>query len=536
MQIRRRKHERTVLVPGQVVEGRDRYEVGDIIGEGGWAVVYDAMSSRQQRVALKEFLPGGTVLEREHTKRFFLRERDVLWRLRSHPHLPDLIEAFSQDGMRYLAMEYVSGESLRERLDRQAPLPPDEVASLSLQLARAAASLHADGVVHHDIKPENVKTRPTGIAVLLDFGSARTASETLGSVRDKQEATGDAQSAGLNLAVEQLGMEPIVGTPGYMAPEIREMVETETFCSRPSLDVFSLGCTIYELATGNRLNQDDVDAKNEAAIDKAIQEIRAVAPYLAPAIAQALKLDPTERLRTAGELLAGLSEVIPPRPATRRVALELDISAGVGEAEQTLTITNAGGGTLEGLVRATAPWLGLRRPDGTRTTTLGFSGNLVLVRVVADMAMAAGCQPAPEGIVVETAQGSVAVACTLTGSEAGPMRLVARPTQVTLSITAQIVQQISVNVRNEGRSAGGIAVSVSPPGMLDVSPQQVYLPPKAGADFRIRPLLMARSGTRFAQVSFVADSGESRAVVGVTVRASAGLLQDISDRLFRHRN
>src|SRR5574340_208554 len=136
MQVRRRRYDRTVLVPGQTLTGQDSYRVTDVIGEGGYSVVYSAASSRNVPVAIKEFIPGVTVTERQELHETYLHEREVLWGLRLDPHLPALVEAFSADGMNYLVQEFVPGESLQDRMNRLGPVPPSEVAPLVLQLAQ----------------------------------------------------------------------------------------------------------------------------------------------------------------------------------------------------------------------------------------------------------------------------------------------------------------------------------------------------------------------------------------------------------------
>ena len=512
MQVRRRRYDRTVLVPGQTLQSQERYAVGEEIGEGGYAIVYSATTSKGQRVALKEFIPGNSVVEREQVRRLFLRERDVLWGLRMHPHLPDLIEAFSQDGLHYLVLEFVEGESLRERIDREGPIPPDQVGPLSLQLTRAVASLHTHGIVHHDIKPGNVKLGPTGLAVLLDLGSARSVffpSEHLQPLL--RTAEGGAMGAG--------PATQITGTPGYMAPELREMVESNTLQSSYALDVFALGCSVYELVTGKRLAQSDIDAQNEAAIAQAVQEVKTLAPTLAGPVAGALKTQTRERYSSARELLAELTQVVPPRPAVRREILEFDLSSARGEVEQHLVITNAGGGTLTGTVRVLHPALSFRRPDGEDTHELHFEGNVCMARLLANVARAAASPEETGRIEVQTPHGQLQVTCRFLRAAIMPMRLVVQPARVTLTVTRQTVQQVQVRVRNDGGASGRVLATVSPPEMVLVTPGTTDIPPGDEVEFCVRPAIATlRPGTHTAIVTFCAESPGSSASIQVTLR------------------
>jgi hypothetical protein len=436
--------------------------------------------------------------------------------------LPGLIEAFSQDSMRYLALDFVAGESLRDQLDARGAFAPDEAGPLCLQVTRAVAALHAAGVVHHDVKPDNVKISSTGLAVLLDLGSARPA--------HREDSLPPPASMG------PLALEPITGTAGYMAPEMREMADAGMLRSHPSLDVFALGGTIYELVTGKRLSQEDIDSRNEGAIDIAVGEVASAMPTVAEAVAHALKLEPEQRCPSAQELLAELARGVPPKPATRRATLEFDVSAGIGEVEQTLVVTNAGGGRLAGVVRSNVPAVSLGRTDGGRASELSFTGNLAIVRVVAEAATAPAGEREPRGVTIHTDHGSLDVGCHFGRRVVGPARLTVRPSRATLAMTPQTVQQIMVKVRNEGLTAGRVLVRLARPNLLEVAPAEAHLFPGTEADFLIRPLLSARSGTHQTEVVFAVEHGESSAAVVVTVRVSGSPWRDISHRLFRQRN
>ncbi len=497
MQVRRRKYDRTILVPGQILEAQDKYEVGPVIGEGGYGVVYSAVSPMRGKVALKEFIPGATVAEREQLRDLYLRERDVLWQLRFHPHLPDLIEAFSQDGMRYLVLEFVPGESLRERLDREGALLPEEAGLLSLQLTRAVAALHARGLVHHDIKPANVKLGPTGLAVLLDLGSARA------------ETALDQPSNLVSRSATQLiygGASQIAGTVGYMAPELKEMVETDTLCSHCTLDVFALGCTVYEFVTGERLDQDRINNRDEQLVAEAVEKVRAQCPHLAAPVAQAIALSTSDRYASAREMLEELEQVIPPRPAFHRQRLDFQLSANRVEEEQLVLLTNAGGRRLTGTIRSEHPALTLRRTDGTTTEELPFNGNATLIRVVANGGRR-GEKEEMGDLIAETENGIARITCYVKREISAP-QLSVIPTRATLRVTRETLQQLTVRVTNAGGGAR-VVVQVTPRGAIEVTPSECDCPPVSEIAFRLRPNIGALSpGRHQVVVIFIPEGGE----------------------------
>jgi hypothetical protein len=499
------------LAPGQILEAQDKYEVGPVIGEGGYGVVYSAASSVRGMVALKEFIPGATVAEREQVRDLFVRERDVLWQLRFHPHLPDLIEAFTQDGMRYLVLEFVPGESLRERLDREGALPPEEAGLLSLQLTRAVAALHARGLVHHDIKPANVKLGPTGLAVLLDLGSARA-------------ETAYGQPSGLARSPTALlsyrGVSQIAGTAGYMAPELKEMVETDSLRSHCTLDVFALGCTIYELVTNQRLEQDRIDGRDEQLVAEAVQQVRVRCPHLVAPVAQALALSSGDRYATAREMLGELEQVVPPRPAFHRQRLDFRLSASHVEDEQIVLLTNAGGGRLAGRLRSECSALTLRRPDGATTDELTFSGNATLVRVVANGGRRGGGEEVGE-LIAKTEHGVAKITCHVQ-REMGPPQLSVTPSRATLRVTRETLQQLTVRVTNAGAGTR-VTAHVIPRGSVEVTPSECDCPPVAEIAFRIRPNLSAGAlspGRRQVTVTFVPEGAEASPPLHLTIEVA----------------
>jgi len=522
MQVRRRRYDRTVLAPGQVLRGQDGYQVGDVIGEGGYAVVYAAASSTSVAVAVKEFVPGSTLSDREKVRDLFVRERDVLWRLRLHPNLPDLIEAFSQDGMHYLVSEFIQGESLRERLRREGPIPAAEVGPLSLQLARALAALHAHGVVHHDVKPDNVVLSTAGLAMLLDLGSARFAATT----QDQPQVA--FQNSNVP-SQEASATEQVAGTDGYMAPELREMVEADRVSSNYALDVFAFGCTVYELLTNCRLRQSEIDARNADTISEVVRQVEKSCPELARPVGRALSLEVESRYASAQQLLAELEQVVPPKPAVRRQHLLFELSAGRDQVERSLTIHNAGGGTLSGSVHSLHPALSFRQPDNACSAEVPLEGNVTALRILAARTGVAAGKDEEGKILVRTPHGEVSVTCQISCAHRQPIALVASPSHATLLVTTETMQQLLVKLRNEGGEKGRVIARCSRPSLVELIPAEAHLPPGSETDFCVRPAIAAlRPGVHTVTVSFRSESGESESAVQVTIRVRGTPWHDAS--------
>jgi hypothetical protein len=199
----------------------DRYTIERELGRGGNATVYLAHDRKHRRpVAIKVLLPE--FVQSVRTERF-LREIDIAAPL-SHPHILPMHDSGEAAGCRYYVMPYAEGESLRERLRRDQPLPLQDGLRIAREVASALDYAHQRGVVHRDIKPENVLLQ-AGMAVVADFGIARALSTPSGQT------------------ITETGTQ--VGTPYYMSPE---QAAGETV--GPPSDVYSLGMMIHELLTG----------------------------------------------------------------------------------------------------------------------------------------------------------------------------------------------------------------------------------------------------------------------------------------------
>src|SRR5579862_4990442 len=175
------------------------YDIEGELGRGGMAVVYRARDTRLKRAVAVKLLPPELAFRGDIRSRF-LREAETAARL-SHPNIVLIYSVDERDGLVYFVMALVEGESVGDRVRRTGALPVAEARRILREVADALAYAHANGVVHRDIKPDNVLLdRASGRAMVTDFGIARAASEDGGGSR--LTATG-----------------AVIGTPAYMSPE-----------------------------------------------------------------------------------------------------------------------------------------------------------------------------------------------------------------------------------------------------------------------------------------------------------------------------
>src|SRR2546429_3936085 len=276
-------------------------------------VVYRALDARLERDVAVKVLPSGALVD-EAARRRFRQEALALAKL-SHPNICVIYDFDTQDGMNFLAMELVVGQSLAQKLDA-GPLPEKEVVSLGTQITAALEEAHERGIVHRDLKPGNILVTPKGQAKVMDFGLA----QLLRSQADLAAAQTFAETRGLS------------GTLPYMAPE---QLRGETPDARA--DIYSLGCVFYEMATGRRaFLEDSAPRLTDAILHQAPVGPRAVngrvSPQLEAIILKLLDKDPERRYQTARELRVDLERLrmpTTPIPETRdRKSTRLNSSHG----------------------------------------------------------------------------------------------------------------------------------------------------------------------------------------------------------------
>jgi serine/threonine protein kinase/tetratricopeptide (TPR) repeat protein len=270
---------------------RDRYVVEREAGRGGMATVFQARDRKLGReVAIKVVSPS--VMTAVAGERF-LREIRITAQLQ-HPNILSLIDSGEAAGLLYSVMPFVDGESLRERLLGER-LPVGEALLLAREVAEALDYAHRRGIIHRDIKPENILLS-NGHAVVADFGIAR--------------AIGLA--SGNSLTARGLP----IGTAAYMSPEQAQGATG----GDPRSDVYSLGCVLYEMLTGQMAfggaSLREVLAKQAGGQPTPLQTVRPEVPdAVAAIVARALAKRPEERYQTAGEMAADLRAAMgePPR-------------------------------------------------------------------------------------------------------------------------------------------------------------------------------------------------------------------------------
>ncbi len=270
------------------------YEILSPLGAGGMGEVYRARDSRLGREVAVKVLPQHLSSNSEVRARFE-REAKTVSAL-NHPNICVLFDVGREGDTDYLVMELIEGETLGHRIAK-GPLPINEVLKVGAQIADALDRAHRAGVVHRDLKPGNVMLTRSG-AKLMDFGLARGTG--LAGARSGSEASALTQSPTMAQPLTAEGS--IVGTFQYMAPEQLESREVDA-----RTDIWSLGCVLYEMATGKRAFEGATQASLISSImrdePRAMSELAPLSPPpFERTVKQCLAKDPMDRWQTAGDV------------------------------------------------------------------------------------------------------------------------------------------------------------------------------------------------------------------------------------------
>jgi serine/threonine protein kinase/Tol biopolymer transport system component len=265
------------------------YRIVRHLASGGMGEVYLARDTRNDRDVALKVLPRRFVADPERRRRFQSEVRTTSALV--HPNIVSVYEAGCEDGIDYLAMEYVAGKTLDRLIPREG-LKPRECLRYAGQIAAGLEYAHSKGVIHRDLKPGNIMVASDGAVRILDFGLARTI---------------DLDGQGPTLELTKTGV--VLGTVAYMSPEQAYGGKVDA-----RSDIFSFGSMLYEMVTGRRPFERGSVAATLAAVlhdPAAVPEtvVEDVPPAMSQVVSRCLEKDPGKRYQTAGELRGALDAV-----------------------------------------------------------------------------------------------------------------------------------------------------------------------------------------------------------------------------------
>lgn len=330
-----------------------RYEIRSQLGKGGMGEVYLAEDTRLHRKVALKILPLEVVSNQDRMRRFH-QEATTAAAL-NHANIAHVYEIDEVDGQHFIAMEFVEGVTLREKIHgEQTELP--KLLQLLQQVAEGLTKAHAADIVHRDLKPDNIMITPDGFAKILDFGLAKL-------VEPRQPASSSEDVTTILQQHSVSGM--ILGTLGYMSPE---QAQGQTNKTDHRSDIFSFGCILFEAATGRKAfeGKDRIDSLNKI-IREPVAPISKFNPG-APAdlqriVRRCLAKDPDERYQTIKDVATELKELQRSELANAVTPLSSSAQSAVAATSQTVASTTPAREFLSTQVASKSPV----PPDKRRT-------------------------------------------------------------------------------------------------------------------------------------------------------------------------
>src|SRR5215510_6622262 len=318
-----------------------RYEIRSKIGEGGMGEVYLAEDTRLHRKVALKVLPDNLASNQDRMRRF--EQEATAAAALNHPNIAHIYEIGESVGANFIAMEFIEGATLREKIHREHTALRKLMRYLQ-QVAEGLAKAHGAGIVHRDLKPDNVMITRDGYAKILDFGLAKLTEQTKPPTLESQATT-----AVIRQPLSTPGV--VLGTVGYMSPE-----QAQGRAVDHRSDIFSFGCILYEAATGKRAfeSESTIDTLHKIvhAPVPLVKDVNASAPGdLTRIVRRCLAKDPDERYQSIKEAAIELRDV-------RRElegAEELDTTTPPSSVGSAISSDTSGGLTASGAQVARAP-------------------------------------------------------------------------------------------------------------------------------------------------------------------------------------
>ena len=465
-----------LLVAGETVQGRaNQYTIESVVGSGSYATVYACKDSLGRKVALKEFVPASHPREAPLLRSLYERERYVLSLVSPHPLMPGFYDGFETDNHFYLAQEFIEGKSLEEVISGTR-LNNDWMLRWAASLCYALSYIHGLQIVHHDLKPANIRIRPNGRLALLDFGAARYFGK--GDSFVPESFTED---------------DELYGTEGYLPPEVEG---DGNFSADVRTDIFALGCILYEMVTGEPPEQKKINERTSF-ITTPLMSRKDVNLDYVKLVTTALSFNTEYRYASTQVFLDALKPITPPlfMISTKQLAFgKRDISEG--PVKRKFTIFNGGsGGEFTGDVKSLSNWLSVEMP--------AFRGSKRDMVIVADPSKVKERNQLVRGTIeVWAAEKRDADNKTVNKSEKlyidctiivppSPARLVLAqpPTDgepgYILRFRKGADSAVAFAVNNTGESTAEIRVSLPDGSGLTVAPDFVSLPAGASAQITV---------------------------------------------------
>ncbi len=503
---RTRSGERYLLAPGEWLPGKERYQIQQFLGQGAFAAAYKATSERGDVCFIKEYFPATRPSEVPELKRVYATERDVVRRIGNYELIPRFWDAFEHEGFSYLVTDFIPGPDLEAVLASGQKPAVDVLTRWCVCLCHELAFLHSRNVVHHDLKPANLRLNQDGDPVIVDFSAAHW-------YRAPGETT-----------------DQLYGSDSYLAPEYAER-SVEDADAGMRMDVFAMGRILVELMVGERLSQEEIDRRQDQLYGRILHDGKLDVSFVR-AVFRSVAYDPTRRYGSGVELAEDITPAAPPVARVRPAQVDFGLVHDTATREIIVQCYNVGGGTLRADLAVDAEWLEIGTSGAVTGKAAMFERNRQTVRVVAyPERIPPGMEAA--GRLVLTYQGDVLEIPVRLRRASAAAEVTVNPTSLKIGVPPGGFGKGRLTFGNGGSAPAHIRVQAPVDVVLGIQPEEFFLPPQGrqevtvSIDASVLGEIELKSELRWS----VEGNPRPSIPLQAAVRRGSGLLSALSDRL-----
>lgn len=502
---RLRHGEQYLLATGEWLPGKTRYQIHSFLGQGAFGAAYKATDEKGQICFIKEFFPADRPSRTPELQRVYATERDVVRRIGNYELIPRFWDAFFYEGYSYLVTDFVPGPDLETVL--KAPQRPDTEVLIRwcVCLCHALSFLHSRNVVHHDLKPANLRLNDDGDPMVVDFGAAHW-------YRAPGETT-----------------DQLYGSDSYLAPEYQER-GVEDAEAGMKMDVFAMGRILVELMVGKRMSQEEIDKRSEQLYGEILHSGKVDVSFLR-ALFRSITYNPEKRYNSGVELEEDITPAAPPVGRVRPNKLDFGLVSEAAPQEQNIQCYNVGGGTLRADIAADGDWLEIGTTGAITGRNAMFERNRQVVRVVAyPERVPAGTELT--GRIVFTFQGAIAEVPVTLRRQAQIAEVHVNPSAVRVNVPAGGTGTARLTFFNNGGAPTSVEVHRPPDFVMQIVPHLFVLPPggKQEVTLSVDANVVGESEAELALRWTVEGNPRPDIRVNAAVRRGTGLLTALTDR------
>ena len=501
-----RAGERYLLAPGEWLPGKERYQNRGFLGQGAFAAAYRAVNSRGEVCFIKEYFPPGRPSEAAELARVYGTERDVVRRIGNYELIPRFWDAFEHEGYRYLVTDFVPGPDLEQVL-RSGQKPAIEVlVRWAVCLCHELAYLHSRNVVHHDLKPANIRLNQDKDPVIVDFSAAHW-------YRLPGETT-----------------DQLYGSDSFLAPEHAERSEENAEAGK-KMDVFAMGRILVELMVGERLTQDEIDRRHEQLYGQILHSGRLDVSFVR-AVFRSVAYDPARRYASGIELAEDITPAAPPVGRVRPTEIDFGLVRDAAPREVNVQAYNVGGGTLRADIAVEGEWLEIGTSGAVTGRNSMFERNRQAVRVIAYPERVPPGQEVAGRVVFTFQNDTVQIPVRLRRT-AEAAEVTVQPPSLRINVAPGGFGRVRLTFANGGTAPADVRVQPPADLVLEIQPDEFVLPPHGRQEVTVSidSGVLGESEAE-TELRWTAE-GNPRPVIPLraVVRQGSGLLSALTGRL-----